>query len=301
MNAFRWPVFHIGANKAGSTTLQEALFARHPDIYNLGKPFDRYNPGRAYHVVQALRDGCVNGGMPSLSEQSVLWRKAIEPAAGRLPVFSHEELIRREYYPDDDPTRFARAIVEVVGPVRVVIVTRHQVDLIESLYIHKANVTTYLPPDQWLAANPDWIRAYCFHETANAWAEVVGEENVGVFLFEELAREPKSFAASLAGFMGIDPAPAATLLTGQHKNQRKSNRTQIYVRLRSAFLPRARLGAILPAGIRRAWHNYLEGGAPSRERLPDDWLAMIKDRYRIDNRKLADRFRLPLERYDYPM
>jgi hypothetical protein len=34
----RLPVFHIGANKVGSTTLQKALFARHPDVANLGKP-----------------------------------------------------------------------------------------------------------------------------------------------------------------------------------------------------------------------------------------------------------------------
>lgn len=297
----RMPVFHIGANKAGSTTLQQALFARHSDILNLGKPDDRSNPGAAGRVVDALRDACAAGAPGATAEQRALWQQAVEPAAGRLAVFSHEELIRHRYYPAEDPTRLPRAIVEMAGPVRVVIVTRHQIDLLESLYIHKANTATYLPPDRWLAANADWISTYRFNEVADAWAAVVGEQNVGVFLFEELVRDTASFATRLADFIGIDAASAQSLLSAQHKNPRKSERTQTYVRLRSAFFPRASLGALLPGPLRRAWHGYLEGGVPSRERLPDAWRATITDGFRSDNRKLANRFRLPLERYDYPM
>jgi hypothetical protein len=297
----RRPVFHIGANKAGSTTLQEALFARHPEILSLGKPADRKSPGDAIRAVDAIRAACENGAIAANDEVRGLWQGAIAHAEGRLPVFSHEELIRHRYYASQDPKRMPKAIVDMAGPVRVVIVTRHQIDLIESLYIHKSNVKTYLPPDRWLAANSDWISTYRFHDVADAWAGVVGEENVGVFLFEELVRDTKSFAARLAGFMGIDAETTATLLSAQHKNPRKSGRTQAYVKFRSTFFPQASLGALLPAGIRRVWRGYLEGGTPSRESLPDNWLASIKDGYRSDNRKLADRFRLPLDQYNYPI
>lgn len=295
------PVFHIGANKAGSTTLQEALFARHPEILNLGKPADRKNPGDAGRAVDALRDACEHGTALAMTEQRALWQRATEPAAGRVVVFSHEELIRRRYYPQQDPARMARAIVDMAGPVRVVMVARHQIDLLESLYIHKANTATYLPPDRWLADNSDWISTYRFDEVADAWASVIGERNVGVFLFEELVRDTPSFATRLANFMGIDAARAKDLLSAEHKNPRKSGRTQAYVKLRSAFFPRASLGALLPPSVRRAWRNYLEGGAPSRESLPDNWRETITDGFRSGNRKLADRFRLPLEQYNYPM
>jgi hypothetical protein len=301
MSLSRTPIFHIGANKAGSTTLQQALFARHPEILNLGKPSDRKNPGDAGRAIAALRDACELGVAPAIAEQRALWTRATEPAAGRLVVFSHEELIRRRYYPEQDPARMVRAIVEMAGPVRVVMVARHQIDLLESLYIHKANTATYLPPDRWLADNPDWINTYRFDEVADAWASVIGERNVGVFLFEEMVRDTPSFAARLANFMGIDAAQTQTLLSAQHKNPRKSGRTQAYVKLRSAFFPRASLGALLPPPVRRAWHKYLDGGAPSRERLPDGWREAITEGFRSGNRKLADRFRLPLEQYNYPI
>jgi hypothetical protein len=295
------PIFHIGANKAGSTTLQQALFARHPEILNLGKPADRKNPGDAGHAVDAIREAVENGRQPPVEQARSLWQRAVAAGGARVPVFSHEELIRHRYYPAQDPTCLPQAIVGMAGAVRVVLVTRHQIDLIESLYIHKANVATYLPPDRWLAANSDWISTYRFNEVADAWAAVVGEDNVGVFLFEEMARDAKSFATRLSDFMGVDAAVAAALLSAQHKNARKSERTQTYVKLRSAFLPRVSLGTLLPPALRKAWHNYLEGGAPSRERLPADWLASIQDGFRSDNRRLANRFRLPLEQYNYPM
>jgi hypothetical protein len=301
--ADRLPIFHIGANKAGSTTLQQALFARHPEVFNLGKPFERRTRGDACRAVDAVCALCEGGASPQPvgSEIRDKWRRALRPAEGRLPVFSHEELIRRRYYPDNDIVRLPNAIVQLAGPARVVIVTRHQIELIESLYIHKANVATYQPFDRWLTANNEWIGTYRFHEIADAWAKVVGDENVGVFLFEELVHEPKSFADRLCSFIGIDPVEAAALLSDQHKNARKSSRTQAYVKLRSKLLPRRSLSALLPEKIRASWHEYLEGGVASREPLPDQWLAKIQDTYRDDNQRLAERFGLPLGQYGYPL
>ncbi len=295
------PIFHIGANKAGSTTLQQALFVNHPEVLSLGKPSYMSDPGDAGQAVDAIRDACEVGAVKVGEPIKKLWRRALDAAPEKVPVYSHEELIRTRYYPASDPSRMPRAIVEMAGPVRVVIVTREQIDLLESLYIHKANISTYLPPDRWLAANADWISTFRFHEVANAWASAVGEENVGVFLFEELARDTASFAARLANFIGVDAEVATKLLSHQHKNARKSRRTQAYVKLRSALLPRASLGGWLPEGLRNAWRGYLDGGAPSKESLPEEWIATIRDGYRGDNRKLAERFQLPLEKYKYPL
>lgn len=301
--ADRLPVFHIGANKAGSTTLQQALFARHPEVLNLGKPFEARVWGDARRAVDAVCTLCEREESPPTVDANVRndWRRAIEPAAGRLPVFSFEELIRRRYYPQNDNLRLPNAIVDMAGPVRVVIVTRQQIELIESLYIHKANVTTYQPFDRWLGANAEWIGTYRFHEIADAWAQVVGQDNVGVFLFEELVRDPGGFAGKLASFIGVDPVAAASLLSEQHKNPRKSSRTQAYVKLRSKLFPHQSLGLLLPAKIRERWRGYLEGGRASRESIPDTWLKKVQDTYRDDNRRLAARFGLPLRQYGYPL
>jgi hypothetical protein len=108
-----------------------------------------------------------------------LWERATTPARGsdKVPVVSYEELIRHCFYGEPKPQRLPETIRAMAGPTRVVIITRHQLRLIESLYIHKANMSTYLPLEKWLATQPGWFAyGYRFHEIAEAptlppWAE----------------------------------------------------------------------------------------------------------------------------------
>lgn len=297
------PVFHIGANKAGSTTLQKALFARHREIANLGKPSFTREARQAFKHLRKACDRLQSGAVP-LDPDLLrrLWTRATSSAGMRVPVVSHEELIRYHFYGAPDPERLPRAVHDMAGPVRVVIVTRHQLRLIESLYVHKSNISTYQPMAEWLSAQPEWFAyGYRFHEIAEAWAKVMGEQNVGVFAFEQLAADPASFAKNLCEFMGIDPHMGIELLGNARENVRKSNRTQTYVRLRAALLPGLSLGKFVPPNLREVWRGFLAGGNPSRAQLPPEWLHRIEEHYRRDNRQLAERFNLPLRQYGYPM
>jgi Sulfotransferase domain len=299
------PVFHIGANKAGSTTLQRALFSRHPDVFSLGKP----DPAPKISVVIAqMVSACDHRDTAACSFDSDAARRAWDEVlsenldVGRVPVFSREELIRYYLYGEPDPHRLPKAVVEMAGPVRVVIVTRNQLKLIESLYIHKANSSNFLSPEQWFASEPEWHAfGYQFHAVADAWAGVVGEKNIGVFLFEELAQDSDAFARRLCDFVGINADLGVKLLQRRHENVRKSKRTQAYARLRSAMLPGVSLGKLLPESVRRRWHDYLEKGELARVELPKDWCCRIEERHRHDNQMLAKRFGLPLEDYGYPL
>jgi hypothetical protein len=299
------PAFHIGANKAGSTTLQRALFARHREVLSLGKPATDPDAGDAVASILAWCERGNSGARrPDPAALRSAWQKAVAPAAreGRCVMFSREELVRAHFYGDPDPLRLPRAIADMAGPVRVVIVARHQTKLIESLYVHKANMSRFLSPEEWFASAPERNAfGYAFHGIADAWAQVMGESNVGVFLFEELAASSATFADRLCRFLGIDPEEGARLLAGQHENVRKSERTQTYARLRSVILPNAALGRFVPGQVRRAWRDYLDGGAQSRVELPVTWRRRIEDHYRDDNRKLAARFGVPLETYGYPL
>ncbi|MEX0803116.1 MAG: sulfotransferase [Candidatus Binatia bacterium] len=301
----RLPVFHIGANKAGSTTLQRALFARHSEVLNLAKPAPVAEAAQAVAVIVKTCDSRQKIS-PATDRDEIrqLWRQAVAAAEidGRVPVFSHEELIRYYLYGEPDPERLPKAIVAMAGPLRVAIVVRHQVKLIESLYIHKANSSNFLTAEKWLASQPEWFAyGYRFYEIAEAWMRIVGEENVGVFVFEEMAKDSASFARRLCDFVGIDAEMGVQLLARQHENVRKSERTQKYAKLRSAVLPDISLGNALPAPLRGAWRNFLEAGPPARIELPPIWLSRIEDYYGLDNRKLAERFHLPLRHYGYPM
>lgn len=299
----RLPVFHIGANKAGSTTLQKALFARHPGVLSLGKPVPVEAAGDA---VAAILESCDSrtGGRGPLDPDGLRanWKTAIANANGRLPVFSREELIRYYLYGEPDRERLPRAIVDMAGPVKVVIVVRHQVRLIESLYLQKANSANFLDPEAWLTSQPEWFAyGFRFAEIAEAWGRVVGRENVGVFVFEELAGNAPAFGKRLCEFIGIDAEVGVPMLINQHENVRKSDRTQAYAKIRSAFFPQVSFGKILPAPIRNRWRGYLESGQRAKVELPADWLDRIKIYYRTDNRRLAAEFGLPLESYGYPL
>ena len=52
----RLPVFHIGANKAGSTTLQQALFARHAEVLSLAKPTPNADAEQAMDAIVSVCD-----------------------------------------------------------------------------------------------------------------------------------------------------------------------------------------------------------------------------------------------------
>ena len=249
----RLPVIHIGANKAGSTTLQRALFARHPEVLSLGKPEPVPEAQRAIEATLEACDSREQIKRPFDGDLRQMWQQAIASAGERVPVFSREELIRFYFYGAPDPERLPKAVLKMTGPLRVVMVVRHQVKLIESLYIHKANSSNFRTAEKWIAGQPEWFAyGYRFCEIAEAWARVVGEENVGVFLFEELVNDSDAFAKRLCNFIGIDAQIGMQLLSKRHENVRKSERTQNYARLRSAFFPEISFGSVLPAPLRRA-------------------------------------------------
>jgi hypothetical protein len=299
----RLPVFHIGSNHAASTTLQRALFARHPDVLSLGRP--SYEPEVA-QAVAAIVAHCHRGKagpQPDMESLQRQWRRAVSLAApdGQIPVFSREGLILRHLYEEPDAARLPQAIMAMTGGVRIVIVARNQLKLIESLYAHKTKIN-HLPLEEWFASQPErFAFGHRFHEIADIWAGVVGEENVGVFLFEELAADSASFARRLCAFMGIDAERGATLLAGQHYNKRRTERRNAYVKLRGALPLGVSFGRFLPGRLRRSWRNYLESGSAVRVAIPDHWRRRLEEYYRTDNRKLATRFRLPLDAYGYPL
>jgi hypothetical protein len=292
------PAFHIGANKAGSTTLQKSLFSKHSQILNLGKP----EPHRALlDDLNRIARACEQGATIPIAN-TANWQSAVVDARGRVPVFSHEELIRPHLYNSSDPEQFARAVHAMTGPLRVIIVARHQIKLIESLYIHKANSSNYKSFDAWLAELPEWhAYGYGFHAIAMIWQKVVGQDNVKVLLFEELAVDPQRFARRLCDFLGIDANEGSELLQGRHENVRKSARVQAYAKLRSGLLPSIELGRLLPPPIRRTWRAYLEGGHLAKASIPAEWRDKLLHHYSQDNQQLATRFDLPLREYGYPL
>jgi hypothetical protein len=298
------PVLHIGFPKTGTTTLQGALFARHPQIANLGEP----NKGNTL-ALRALRRVWKSCSEDALKQSRAneersrgLWKEALaECPAGSVPVFSKETLTLPDFYKSADDDRLPNALYSVIGPARIVMVARHQIRMIESLYLYHAKGSRYEPLEPWLRANDSAFELFHFNKVADTYAKVFGKENVALFLLEELQADPSDFARRICGFIGVDPEPGAALVSGERRNVRVSEKYYNYAKLRKRLGLNIPLGRFAPPFIRELFKTTVMGGRTAKIKLPPAWAERLEDRYRGDNRRLADDWNLPLERFGYPL
>jgi hypothetical protein len=300
------PVLHIGFNKAGSTTLQRGLFARHSQVVSLGEPFKQRYPdaNRAmFNAIESCNRDPARRTRFDLDLSRSLWQKtlaSVEP--GKIPVYSKETLTRPDCYQTPGDPCLPGRLRALVGPARIIIMARHQIRLLESLYITRTKGHYYQSPEKWFEANgAGSVRMFSYHAVARSYAEAFGRENVGVFLLEDLTNDIESFARRLCDFIGIDSEEGATLLKSQHFNSRTSHRTHIYSRLRKRLGPNIRLSRFVSEPIRNAFFRFMSGGRRVEISLPAQWQAEMESYYRGDNRQLAADWGLQLEKYGYPL
>ena len=190
----------------------------------------------------------------------------------------------------------------IVGPAKIIIVVRNQIRLIESLYLVRAKGFHCEPLDRWLKAKGGLpLQFYKFYKVSQCFAEAFGRENVAVFPLEELKADPKLFARRICEFIGVDPTPATDLLRNERRNMRVSQRYLTYSKLRKAMGMYIPLGCLLPRPLRNGLDRLIRSGEEASIALPSDWIAEIERYYRCDNRQLAEEWRLPIERYGYPV
>ena len=297
------PVLHVGFHKCGSTTLQAALLDRHPEIEYLGEP--REEP-RATEAIRLVRDSCYTverKRIPfDLERSRALWQESLSDIRpGRIPVFSKESLTQPEFFESPEDRRLPERLRAVVGPARILIVTRHQIRLIESLYLFHARGVHFEPIEQWLESRGDELGQYRFHTVAESFAAAFGRDNVAVIPFEDLKADSKEFARRVCAFIGVDTEKGAELIGAAHRNKRVSQRYLAYAKLRKALGLYVPIGSLLPAALRRGFNDFVSGGADARMELPSNWLVKMEDHFRDDNRRLARDWSIPVEKYGYPV
>jgi hypothetical protein len=297
------PVIHIGYPKTGTTTLQKALFARHPQIANLGEPREHEQALQAARAAWASCDSNPRKYRPlDRDEARALWRKALADCApGTVPVFSKETLLLPDFYNGPADERMPRALRAVVGDVRIMIVIRQQIRMIESLFLFQAKGPKYEEPARWIEEQADKMALLDFHTLINSYASVFGRENVGVFLFEQLQNDPRDFARAIARFVGVDAAQASDLITGERHNERVSQRYLMYSKFRKKLGLYVPIGALLPARVKDRFNAFMRSGERAKFRLADDLVAKLENDYRSSNSRLAEDWNLPLRDFNYPL
>lgn len=315
---------HIGLPKTATKMLQIQLFARHSQVEFLGTYIGthrRYRQCRDRDVEEVLNELIWDNRLhPDLRRCRDLYEKSIAPAfeIGRLPVWSWESLMEDRH---EVQRRRAENLKAVFGDCKLVVGLRHPLRLVESLYLQlikrdnvgsRASFRTgvrYLPVDAWIKKN--WERpghAPTAHleyaEAVEVFADVFGREAVGIFLFEQLLEDQTAFIETICRFLEIDSREGVRHALGRRENDR-------WTQLQFDRLTRIH-GSLLRSTIfrfaKKAARRRMLGltarpsqGPPARAEISQRWQQRILDKTREGNRRLVERWNLPLEQYGYPL
>lgn len=289
-------VVHPGFVKSATSTLQRRVFARHPDIAFLGIP------APTPELEWAIRHICHADGVHLERERlSEVLRKAVgEAAPGRIPLVSYENFA---LYESTDKELIAERVARLFPEARVMFTIRRQQDVVRSWYLtklrHRLKRKAWIPFDEWyeLAEEEPWhsiLDDLAYGRTIGCYLRLFGRDRIGVFLYEELVRDPDLFAGDISAFLGVDAGRFRDLLEGARENVSMSQRYLSFWKRAAPLLPRkwVRKGAM---------RLSMRGGPTARIDLSPQTEADLRERVADDNAALAARFGLDLAGHGYLM
>ncbi|SHK26790.1 hypothetical protein SAMN02745216_03177 [Desulfatibacillum alkenivorans DSM 16219] len=300
-------IIHIGLPKCASTSLQQNLFSRHPDICYWGIPWHEErleNLMACMSYYDALDFANVDAAMPLQQEKP--------------------NVISYERFSSDfnaDRLEVAKRLYQVFGESEILLVIRKQSDQMESLY---KQYLRGVPHHRKWCTFQEYIEAcYClFHwndplmrarfsefahvtttnrlsmmlswNLANMYSELFGKEHVNILLFEQIKEDMPGFVSQLCKIIPMDQSKAQALMSRPKKQEAMD---------RGAYLtkgPLAPLARMTPGPAKKVLRRSLKGFNQKMEvTWPEGWKDKIDDLYRENNRRLTADFNLPLQRYGY--
>ncbi|MDA9983275.1 sulfotransferase domain-containing protein [Gammaproteobacteria bacterium] len=301
---------HLGLPKAASTTLQEHLFAKHSQIEYLGK-------GHSWPEFTKL----IN------SDQDVSFEmlrctvdKIAEPAMrnGRVPVLSRPKLVYCNH------SQLAINIERAFGPCKIILVVRHPVRWIESLYLERlrANnirpnrippkLTGYFTLESYLEhifsqKNKSRLKCVMSRSILEPYVMHLGKQNVRVFMLEQLQSDPQSFIAAISRFIGVDPTEGIRCAAGKREHKRLTHNQVERIKEihRSPDFTKSLRLAKLPDRCRmlgpKNRHQLPAEHELATVEFPERWKTQIEDLARDDCNYLRQEWGLPVDEAGYPL
>jgi len=316
---------HLGLSKTATTTFQELFFAKHPQIFYLGKYLSRAD-------FQQCRDQCTHDVLspllwkPDTSLDSKAFRDSLttlsqyDDAAHPVWLASWEELGNREV---DMHLQSLRRIQKVFGTCRLLVCLRNTLQRIPSEYLqslryhfihfctHPLTLRSHVTPlyvdfDTWLKKQKSTGHLSLLlgtSELIRQSCETLGKANVGVFLYEDYCQDPLRFVASASAFLGIEclrdfpeSDPHQTNL-----NPRLTEGQVNYLKWLQRFPWRKWMMTRNGNARRKQLKLHGADAKPAKPLLSKYWIEEISEMTRGGNRWLADSFNLPLEQYGYAL
>ncbi len=283
--------------KTGTTTLQRYLFSKHSQIKYFGKPYDT---DKMNNMIRDFRNHDAPGydclGLANYN-QSVICQPTCKT------ILLSDEALLPHYF---DLQTVLNRIKVVFSPCKIVFTIRNQFDIIVSYYfgVARLGMDTPFPGiwvgfDKWFQDNLDrsensYLSHLDYHRVLCQCADIFGQENIKVFLFEEFVNDQARFVKKLSDYLEISFDESFALLENRHANKRASKRQDLFEKIFSGGVA-SRLYGIFP-GLKNAMQKGKKGEVDVNR-----WRLEIQNLYGKGNTRLAETFNLPLTDYHYPM
>ncbi len=225
-------IIHIGPPKTGTTTLQFNLFAKHPDIRYLGKPYwdEAVGYDMSKSTASLLESICQHSAyFFDLNNAYKLYDHGIKPRLNEKPVtvLSEEAL---SLAGAADPLLICQRLQSIFGKVRILITIREQKSVLFSGYRWLATRDLFTgSSDDWInwmrsfnyyhgQQNDFHLRQYLYSPLVSCYQDTFGKENVLVIPLEWLKGNLDLFAKTLSEFAGIDTKKCADFLSEEPRH-----------------------------------------------------------------------------------
>ncbi len=318
--------WHLGLDKTGTTTLQRHLFARHPEVYFLGKSA---GPGRAY---PAGRDPNVDqfhrlvleprsAGTDNARAKRLLDRVMDRVEPSHRAVVGSWEGVAQGARPHR--IKVAEALRAVAPESRILLVLRNPIDHLPSKYLQDLRGTLLgkrpAPTGYACPRFPDldtWVRlrieehdlpgSLDFANTVELYQQHFGKKHVRVQLFEDLCSNPRSFVEGVCDFFGVDAALGWELAQDRRSNERFTEAHWERVRRIQASRLRCWVFASLSPFRRRKQLGLTSkhpafGARPLTLELSGETVRLVEAATAKGHRDLAGELGLGLAKYGYPL
>lgn len=305
-------VIHIGFSRTGTTTLQRHLFAKHSQIRYMGKPYtDDVFKREIDHLVKQETMVYDSSALRQYISEN-FWKQGNKKSK-KVILISDEIMV--SYSKVRDKGVVARRIKEVFDP-RILITIRNQYDILKSAYLSRGRLLMNVPSKyaglsirftDWLELSYQNIdRSYLGHvdyfKTIDYYSQLFGKDNVCVLLFEEFVENTNEYLETLSNFLNIDLNEAVERTENKHEHKEIPQSQLNFERFRTGFYPLSRIPLIFNV-IKPffALMGCFRKDKTAKVTIPGDWQQRLNAMYREGNRKLIEKYTLPLEKYGYPV
>ena len=297
---------HIGAPKTGSTTLQQCIFALHPEILYFGE--DGYGWNTKEEALTGEKLVNADDLFFPIEQCLTQFAKKQQEANGRIVVYSNADVMGSRR-----PTTCANRLFQLMPDAHILIVLRNQYTALTSFYANHGAYLKPAPPSHFrrYVSFEDWL-SWCimfpvdtpagnflYAEIIDLYASLWGRNKINILLFEDFVADPDKFVCNLATLLTVDAEIAMALTKGSRRRVRGSARRLAWHKFRSQFL--WNWTHINGNNQIQLWERFLDAGRPARMVIPDTYRRPIANLYDEGNSRLVREWGLDLGKYSYPL